>query len=94
MKEALVEGEALSKQRESVWRGRGGGSFAMAIPLEGAIWGDEALASTDRQIETLKSYDGDIIFLCAILNTSCNYQNHSFCILGEFIMITFLFFLT
>ncbi len=47
LKEVLVKGKSLNKQR-SVWRRRGGSSSAMAIPLGEANGGSEASETIDR----------------------------------------------
>ena len=47
MKELLVEGEGLNKQRGNVWIGRGGGSSALAISLCDVPGGNEASATID-----------------------------------------------
>ena len=42
MKVLLIEGEGFNKQGGSVWRGRGGGSPAVAIPSGDISRGNEA----------------------------------------------------
>ena len=42
MKELVIECDGLNKQEGSVWIGRGGGSSALAIPLEDVQGGNKA----------------------------------------------------
>ena len=47
MKEVLIEGEGLTIQEGSLWIGRGGGSTAVVIPLNGTPGGNEASITID-----------------------------------------------
>ena len=48
MKDLPIECDGLNKQGGSVWIGRGGGSSAMAIPLEDIQGGNEVTQTIDR----------------------------------------------
>ena len=51
MKELLIECDGLNQQGGSVWLGGGGGSSALAIPLEGRQGGNKAAQTIDRQVD-------------------------------------------
>ena len=47
MQDVLIEGKDLNKHGRSVWRGRGGGSSAVAIPLGNIPRGNEVSETKD-----------------------------------------------